>query len=232
MYHVNLLTGNSVRCKELSGCPEIHSLDPQTAHNTFYDYLVTLWGSVPAEFVFRYCEHMGYEPLVIVPSGSDLYNTSMPDTPRHDYDFVVFVHDDWDKYRHAKFGPVDMFLVPVSLIPQYLSQSQVAEALFGYHHGYATYVNPLSTHVDELLEDSAKIFAVEYCEKLAEHVDKHARRVYPVKRLDREYKHCRRWVRYLSRGTMGIPDPRLTTAERELWLRDIAGKPIFEEEQS
>lgn len=226
-----MLSGKPVQCCNPSECPEIHSVDPQTLSEQAYGELSTLWGDSPSDFVLGYCDHMGYSPIVIVPSGSDLYNTALPDVPRHDFDFVIFVNEDWDCYRHATFGPVDMFLVPVALIPKYLSQSQVAEALFGYHHGHAVFVDEdVVGTIAEMSEDAAMVYVVGYCDKSREHVRKHADRAYPAKRLDREFKHCRRWVRYLDRGASGIPDPRLSDEERSLWLKDIAQKPVFEEE--
>lgn len=173
--------------------------------------------TVMANFLSEY----PYETLAVVPAGSLLYNSMLAPAPK-DYDFVVFLapHEDLTGYRRAQIGLVDLFLVPLDLVEHYASrQAQVGEVYLSVknHAIYRDKKMKLPENLTQVVEELLH-------ERIADHAMKHAEKLYPEDRLDREYKHNSRWRVYLNRKSFSPFDARLSEVERNEFMTLMRSK--------
>lgn len=253
-FHVNPLTGKSIICRKVNECDAVsghyssreeaesehvrkltqHLLEVEATHAGVTDGFRQRdrW-SIPDDVLRVLSGWVTDSPekvVAVVPSGSLLYNTSMPGVPMHDYDFMVFIEDDekWSNYRHVMIGLVDLFIVPLRMIEKYVTHTQVVEGWSAVMTDQWLLLDETAKSSDNLLQlqyqDAEHGFLLyEYFSNIAEYIDKHAQKVYPEVRLVRERKHMLRWKLYVARdSSRNFFNPRLTDVEREDWLRAVS----------
>lgn len=178
----------------------------------------------------EYLESRPYKPLVVIPAGSQLYNSSVPGRALHDYDFTVFAtpHRTLKKSHQHLSGELDVNTVGVDKIQTLARRSApLSEAFYAYKSGrslavfddpkwgpYTSSIQlPVSQYYD-LLDDCVRSTSHEFTEPATQ----------DDKKNFHNFKHSLRWQIYQKRwGSEGPPvfDPRFTDEERELFKTGI-----------
>lgn len=238
-YHLQRDTGAATLCRKKGSCEQLHystleearaehwkqvgpaleSLGSSTSLGRSLSTEGKRWG-IPQEIAHAlagYLVQQALTPLMVVPSGSILYNSHRVWPPK-DFDFVVFIPEDQGQvgtFRHVLVGALDMFIVPLGQIETLVKSTQIPEAYLGGLRGYCLHREGSWDPRESIVRDA-------YRARLEESFEKHADGSYDEARWKREEKHLTRWFLYLERGPWGTSfDPRLTPAERSWYLKTL-----------
>lgn len=205
------------------------------------------FNDVPTEILDKMTKYLSAQPfeaVAITPSGSMLYNSQLPNKGVHDYDFIILATPYDNQNRGATQymnGELDLMIVNIHDIPNIAPRStSITEAVYALQEDpdyyYMNDNNPYSNYLKSL-----RIPSIQYYDLLNDAVNNHSMRytepIDPNNANDlRNFKHVIRWTIYMKRWSdFGNSDkninPKLSDAERELYLRTLASgtiKTIFE----
>lgn len=169
-------------------------------------------------------------PLTIVPAGSKLYGTQLPNVPVHDYDFTVFASPFKSKrgVNVYQSGDLDLNVVDVTEMSVIARKSlPFTEGLYAskFGRGFGVPESSCSAMFSGLNVPVSNYFDT---------VDRTMRSnnqsyVEPVSYVDKNdfknFKHSVRWGLYMKRygnGGADIVDPRLTDGERDVYFKSLS----------
>lgn len=161
--------------------------------------------------------------LLVVPSGSMLYNTQIPWKPTHDYDFITFTEPTGNSMKQHMHGELDVLLVPVDKVADAsVSSTQVSEAMYALKHGHTLYQDESTSGWVSYLR-GLRVPPPQYY-KLLERTKRSFRQRYiePVEESTEEFRPFKHTLRYdiMSARKRGdaILDPGLSEEERKIYL--------------
>lgn len=165
--------------------------------------------------------------VAVVPSGSMLYNTVLPNRAFHDYDFVAFTEPfSSNKGVQQKFhGDYDLNFVDVSRMQEVLDRSTaLTEALYGFQSDHAVMTDTHSVWFPYFnsFEQSVNTYFAFLGEVMRSHAHSLAETDDPDEGFSKR-KHLTRWSLYMQRWGAGFDrmDPRLSEEEREEFLETL-----------
>lgn len=167
------------------------------------------------------------ETVLVVPSGSVLYNTMIPGRQTHDYDFVVVTEPtNSGKAKQHLVGELDAILVPIDKVLDFSTRStQMHETIYSMQYDLSLYNNQSSQWASflksvrlppdryfSLLDDVRHSFRQRFTEPVTgENKDQF-----------RNFKHTARFNTYMIRErNENYLNPRLTEEERTKFLATL-----------
>lgn len=178
-------------------------------------------------------EDKPFKPMVIIPAGSQLYNSTVPGVPVHDYDFTVFAEPHSSLERNDKKylqGELDVNVVPITKLDKATRRStSLTEAFYAYRSNEQLLATAANSQWQPYLR-SMRIPLVRYFDLLDDVKRSHAQAYEePVTRDDKvgfkNFKHSVRWTlyqqRWASEGPSDSFNPRLSDEERKIYLEAL-----------
>lgn len=176
-----------------------------------------------------FLEDKPYKTLVVLPAGSQLYNSAIPGRPVHDYDFTAFVepHETlkYKPYPHLS-GELDVTIVRIDALSDVSRRSTpISEAFLAYksqrhlakqESSWDPYLSSLNVPLVRFFDTMDDVMRSQTFTEPALQDD--------PKNFN-NFKHNVRWTLYHRRwgsggGEDGF-DPRLTDEERSLFVEAI-----------
>lgn len=188
------------------------------------------------EELSSYLNSRPYQTLAVLPSGSHLYNTSIPGRSVHDYDFTVFSEPHASLTKKSKqyiTGDIDVKVVSVTNLKDLVRRStELSEACFALQND-----EELVRIEDDKWTPYLRSFRpsiIEYYDLIDDCIKSHEYEE-PVSMNDKvafkNFKHTVRWSLYQQRWSefdarKGF-DPKLSDEERLKFLKAIRAGRLF-----